>query len=194
MKSWNWRDTVLLATLAALWILHPAQAETPAASGGMLVGQVFDTQGQPVEGARVWLALGAKGETLLSETETQPDGSFILRLPESILYGDPERAPRGQVALRVWEDIPPGLSVVLGVSRDHFEARSISLSEEQAATLRGGEILELPPIFLQRRTGIWTVGPILIIGILLLIASGIWGICLRRGERRATCGMRRATL
>ncbi len=173
MRAWGWRGALALMALAALWTLRPARAETPTALGGMLVGQVFDAQGQPVDGARVWLALGAEGETVLSETETQPDGSFALRLPASIPYGDPGSAPRGQVALRVWEDIPSGQPVVLGVSRDHFEARLIPLSGEQVGTLRGGEILELPPVSLQRHIGIafWTAS-LIFVGVLFLIASG----------------------
>ncbi len=170
--SRGWQGALLVVALAALWMSLPARAKNPGV-GGMVVGGVFDTQGQPVEGARVWLALGAEGGTTLSETETQPDGSFTLRLPATIPYGEPQSAPEGQTALRVWDDIPSGAAVTLGVSRDHFETRLLPLSGEQMETLRGGEILELPPVALERHIGIafWTAS-LIFIGVLLLIASG----------------------
>ncbi len=162
---------LLLLLLAASlgWILRPVRAQSTVS--GVLVGRVFDTQGQPVEGARVWLTLG-EGQ-ILSETETQPDGSFALRLPAGIPYGEEAAAPLGQAVLRLWEDIPPGTTVSLGVARDHFEGRLFPLSGEQVETLRRGEILELPPLMLERHIGLaFWLASIIFGGMLFLIASG----------------------
>ncbi len=169
MKTIRW-GMLALAGALAVWFLRPAQAQTPP-DGALLVGQVFDAQGQPVEGARLRLEGGE--DRLLAETETQPDGSFALRLPAALPYGDPQQAPLGQMALPLWQAVPPGTPLSLWVERAHFETRRVPLSGQQAAALRAGQIVRVAPIQMERRIGMAFWAALLIFsGMLGLIASG----------------------
>ncbi len=155
---------VVFVVLGAL-LTHGGRAQSPVERPS-LVGRVLDSQGQPVEGAQVRLAIGGQP---LAETLTQADGSFALRLPSALPYGD---TPRGGTVLRLWDDIPPQAVLTLEVARAHFEGRSVPLSGEQVQTLRAGDILGLPPIVLERHIGIaFWLATLIFVGMLGMIAS-----------------------
>ncbi|RMF39657.1 MAG: TRAP transporter large permease subunit, partial [Anaerolineae bacterium] len=167
MKNKSLWGMVALLALSVI-LVHGVRAQS-LGDTAVLVGQIFDSQGQPVEAAQVWVEIG---EHTLAETQTQPDGSFALRLPAALPYGEAGDAPQGQTVLRVWEDIPPQAEVTLRVTRPHFEGRAVPLSGEQIRTLRSGAVLELPPIQLARHIGVaFWLATLIFIGMLALIAS-----------------------
>ncbi|GAB4529272.1 MAG: hypothetical protein Fur0018_15730 [Anaerolineales bacterium] len=168
MKPARWGVLLLLLGGMALFFQPTVRAQSPAETA-VLVGQIFDSQGQSVEGAQVQVLID---EQLLAQAETQPDGSFALQLPKTIPYGSTENAPHGQTVLQVWADIAPQTPVNLQIMRAHFEPRRFPLSPEQVQTLRNGEILGLPPIQLERHIGIaFWLATLVFVGMLALIAS-----------------------
>ncbi len=159
----------LLGGIILLWPKAPAQA---APTKGIVVGQVLDAQGQPVEGVRVWLGVQAEDAQVLAETETQADGSYALYLPESVTYGDEAQSPKGQAALSFWQAVPPGAGLSLRVTRAHFESGVFPLSGEQVQALKNGEAVELPPILLERHIGLaFFVALLVFVGMLVMVGS-----------------------
>jgi Na+/H+ antiporter NhaD/arsenite permease-like protein len=127
-----------------------ARAQDPAVEpveGPSVSGRVLDPLGEPVHDAEV-LALAGEPETMVAETATQQDGSFLLDLPQ-----------------RDYE------AVKIGISRPHFEESEIVLDSEAVAELAAGQPVRLKDVALERRitAGFW-VATLSFFLILLLIA------------------------
>ena len=114
----------------------------------LIAGQVFDAQNVPVKGAGVVLSDGA--EIMYDEAITQPNGRFTLVAPEII----PE-------------------SLIIRISRAHFEDQKIQLSPVNLQDLRDQENVVLPDIVLKREITIaFWIASAVFLGILVLIATG----------------------
>lgn len=96
-----------------------------------IAGRVVDEQGTPVEEVTVILAAG-DGEEPIDEAETQPDGSFLLLLPDAIQ--------------------PRDLTVT--VERLHFTGQHIELEPIDLAELRAEGTVILDDIVLTRHLGL----------------------------------------
>jgi Na+/H+ antiporter NhaD/arsenite permease-like protein len=121
----------------------PAYATGPPA----LAGRVIDSQGEPVHGAQVAAYLNREEEPAVV-SESQPDGAFVLDLPDD-----------------------PIVSMRVEIVRPHFETTTWSAEADDLDQLRQGNTLRLPDITLQRRLtlGFW-IATLTFVGILLLIA------------------------
>lgn len=134
---------VLAMGLVGRWRPSPAYADAASA----LVGRVIDAQGEPVRGAEVAVYLnGEEGPAVAGES--QPDGVFVLELP----------------------DVPIE-SLRVGIERSHFKATTWIADVVHLEHLGQGGTLRLPDITLQRRLtlGFW-IATVTFVGILLLIA------------------------
>jgi Na+/H+ antiporter NhaD/arsenite permease-like protein len=142
---------VVFFTLAALalgipWKSIPAHAAT---SAPLITGNVFDHQGQPVNGAQVTLTTGQNGN-ILAQTVTQPDGLFALPVPQL-----------------------PSDTLILHIQRAHFQATSLALSADAIQTLRTGQPVALPDTTLLRQINLaFWIATVIFIGVLVLIATG----------------------
>lgn len=125
--------------------LRPSSAY--AAGPPALAGRVIDSQGEPVHGAEVAAYLNdAEEPTVVGES--QPDGVFVLDLPDGDIN-----------SLRV------------EIERPHFEAATWDADVVHLERLRQGNSLRLPDITLERRItlGFW-IATLTFVAILLLIA------------------------
>jgi Na+/H+ antiporter NhaD/arsenite permease-like protein len=122
-----------------------------------LAGRVLDPQGEPVRDAEIVLVINGddradgEGEQANPSTESQPDGAFLLDLPPEVV-GDIE-------------------TLILNISRPHFQSQDVELESEQIAHLNQGESLRLPNVELARRitAGFW-VATLTFVVILVIIA------------------------
>jgi Na+/H+ antiporter NhaD/arsenite permease-like protein len=123
-----------------------------------LVGRVTDPQGEPVRGAKISLTLNgaltnasAQGENAHLLTESQPNGAFVVDLPS---------ASEDQIE-----------TLVLKISRPHFQKVEWKASDADVARLNRGESLRLPDLELSRRVtaGFW-VATLTFVIILAVIA------------------------
>jgi len=121
----------------------PAHAAGPRA----LAGRVIDSQDEPVRGAEVAAYLNDVEEPTVVG-ESQPDGVFVLDLPDS-----------------------PIDSLRVEIARPHFETMKWMAEDDDLDHLRQGNTLRLPDITLQRRLtlGFW-IATLTFVGILVLIA------------------------
>lgn len=146
---------LLMMLAAALLLLvftgRPARAQQPQ-PGPSVSGQVIDSQGEAISGARVALYADLELEAL-AETQSQPDGSFLLTLPE-------DRS-----------SLPPALS--LQIDRPHFATYSHLLNATEIQHLVDEGTLNLEPIVLERLIGpaFWVASAIFVL-VLALIAMG----------------------
>jgi Na+/H+ antiporter NhaD/arsenite permease-like protein len=115
----------------------------------LIAGNVFDSQDQPIEGAHVTL-VGNNPEGIISETETQLSGAFLIDAPEFITN-----------------------SLNMKFERAHFETLNVSLTPGNIRALRDGESVVLPDLVMQHRMTIslW-VAALAFVSVLILIASG----------------------
>ncbi|HID61768.1 MAG TPA: TRAP transporter large permease subunit, partial [Anaerolineae bacterium] len=147
----------LLAVLVlglALVLLPELSLAVAHAEGGRvsLFGRVIDSQGGPVRGAEVSLVLngtplGASAEDEhvppladfgeFSRVESQPDGVFVVDLPA--------------------EEVGAIETLVLKISRPHFQSLQWEAKDDEIARLNRGQSLRLPDIELQRQltAGFW---------------------------------------
>ncbi|MFQ5352652.1 MAG: SLC13 family permease, partial [Candidatus Binatia bacterium] len=118
-----------LATAAALIaFLSPAPARAgDQAPSRVVVGQINDSQGQPIEGAEITALTGPDHEPIAG-ADSQPDGGFILVL-SPILFD----------------------SLTLRVERAHFEPVDIQLQRGELESLRAEGTITLAPTTLQRK-------------------------------------------
>ncbi len=136
---------VFIVGVSQMGLLKPSPAY--AADPPALAGRVIDLQGEPVRGAEVAAYLNdAEEPTVVSES--QPDGVFMLDLPEGAID-----------SLRV------------EIERPHFEATTWIADVVHLSYLRQGHTLRLPDITLERRLtlGFW-IATLVFVGVLALIA------------------------
>lgn len=132
-----------------------AQAEGGQVS---LFGRVTDPQGEPVRGAKVSLVLNgtplgasAESEQVPPLAESQPDGAFVVDLPAGVV---------GTIE-----------TLMLEISRPHFQPLEWEAGDDEIARLNRGESLRLPDMELARRltAGFW-VATVTFVAILVIIA------------------------
>lgn len=130
----------VIVALLVLFILGVSQMGVPwrpssayAAGPPALAGRVIDSQGEPVHGAEVAAYLNDEEEPAIVG-ESQPDGVFVLDLPDGDIN-----------SLRV------------EIERPHFEATMWDAEADDLDHLRQGKSLRLPDITLERRLtpGFW---------------------------------------
>ena len=147
------KRTLLSAILAAIclaliWGNLPSNAQsdpTPV----LIAGSVFDQQGQPIRDAQVSLR-GKDPEIILSETQTQLSGAYLLDAPAEI--SEP---------------------LTLYIARSHFDNLEIDLSTEDIQNLRGGESVIMADLILDRHITIaFWIAALIFIVVLILIATG----------------------
>ena len=144
---------VLLAGIGLLW-LWPARTAPAgyAITEKIILGTVLDRQNEPVAGAVIGLLERGTDQPLV-QTSSQPDGTFTLPLGEASLN------ETGQYQLQV--------------TRPHFAATQVELTQEELASVQRGETLVLPNITLPRKIdpSFW-VATLIFVGVLVLIALG----------------------
>jgi len=154
LKRLSLLTILLLGLMLVLWQNPPllVRAERPTANGNQvsLVGRVTDSQEEPVRDAEITLIINGNQETLISTT-SQPDGAFVLDVPDEIV-GDIE-------------------TLALEISRPHFASQVLEIESDGIARLNRGESLRLPDLELARRitAGFW-VATFTFIAILVIIA------------------------
>ena len=143
---------IIVAALVVV-VLYMSFISTAApiqAAAGTLIGRVYDRQGRPVDGATVELNVGGQ---VLASAETQPDGVFLLPVPEDRLNRNEQASVR--------------------VRRVHYRDVDVPLSPEDMRRLKAGEPVTLPKIELERAWGAAFWVTLLVFLIMLgLIASG----------------------
>jgi Na+/H+ antiporter NhaD/arsenite permease-like protein len=117
--------------------------------GSFIVGSLFDSQNQPISGAKVSLLAEGEAEPL-SEVKSQADGRYALPVPA-----------------------PISDSLMVHFERVHFKAVDFGLSPEENQLLQSGAPLLLPDVILTRHISpaFWIATVIFVI-VLVLIATG----------------------
>ncbi len=154
--------SAILLAAAALYgfSLKEGQAKVKA-EGPVIIGSVFDRQGQAVQGASV--SVHAAGEvanpepghdqeeaTGLASSLTQPDGRYAVSLPP-IFQGPLE----------------------LEIRRTHFETVHIPIDESIYQRLVAGETINLgETVLLRRVSAAFWIATVIFIAVLILIALG----------------------
>jgi len=141
---------IVAALVVVLYMSFISTAAPIQAAAGTLIGRVYDRQGRPVDGATVELNVGGQ---VLASAETQPDGVFLLPVPEDRLNRNEQASVR--------------------VRRVHYRDVDVPLSSEDMRRLKAGEPVTLPKIELERAWGAAFWVTLLVFLIMLgLIASG----------------------
>jgi Na+/H+ antiporter NhaD/arsenite permease-like protein len=128
--------------------LAPEGQDEPSQTGRSLGGRLLDPQGEPVHDAEVSVLVDGHGEPGARVT-SQMDGSFLV-------------------------DLPPGdfESVIIEITRPHFQPLEYHLDGESVAELDSGGSVRIPDIELTRRLtpGFWvaTLSFALILGLIAL--------------------------
>jgi Na+/H+ antiporter NhaD/arsenite permease-like protein len=141
-------------------VAHAEGLYSPHTEGGQvsLFGRLNDPQGEPVRGAEVSLVLNGtpRGASTENEdapplAESQPDGAFVVDLPA--------------------REVGAIETLVLEISRPHFNSLKWEAKSEEIARLNRGESLRLPDMELSRRmtAGFW-VATLTFVAILVIIA------------------------
>ena len=115
--------------------------------GYIITGQLYDSLGQPIEGATI-SAIEPETNTLLVETESRKDGSWSLQL-----------------------DSIPDQDLNIEIERSHFHSASISMNQTDLSKLGSSGVFRAATLTLDRKvdSSLWIAGLIFII-VLLLIA------------------------
>jgi Na+/H+ antiporter NhaD/arsenite permease-like protein len=135
-KSRRWLFLGALA-LALVCILIPVWAQEGTHESGdggpSISGRVVDPLGEPVHDADVTARANGADEPV-AHTESQEDGSFLLRLPAETF-----------------------VAMELEITRPHFQPVLVNLPPEQLVKLNAGDTVGLPDIELARRItpGFW---------------------------------------
>jgi Na+/H+ antiporter NhaD/arsenite permease-like protein len=120
-----------------------------AAPSQVITGNVYDQQGQPVEGAQVTLTTGHE-TSLMAETTTQPDGRYALTLSDTI----PD-------------------TLIVHIERAHFKEARIELDVATIGSLQNGQSVVLSDTTLLRHlTLAFWIATLVFIAVLALIAAG----------------------
>ena len=147
---------LISAALVLLWMGNAAQAQE-IENTHWIAGTVHDGQDQPVEGAQLALIHSEEG-SVIYEAESQPDGRYILVVPE------------GDLA-----------SLEIHIERPHFKGKKISISEDIVDSLEAGKPLIIPTITMDREITIaFWIATIVFVGVLILIATGMGALASRR--------------
>jgi hypothetical protein len=148
------RRTILVFGLLSIALVlqsssWPASAQE-AEGAPLLVGEIRDRHNVAVSQADVLLVDGGTGE-VLSQSLTQPDGSYTLEAPETI---------------------PAALE--LHIERTHFESLVQPLSDDQVTRLQAGETLAMPILELSRQVSpaFWVAAVVFLL-VLVFIAGGL---------------------
>lgn len=138
--------------MAAVFLILPGDAiaaEQPPdqEANFVIIGQLLDEQDQPIEGAVVTAAT-VDGEQVLSETESQEDGTWRILL----------------------EELPPG-ELIISIEHPRYVHETLTLSLNGLNELNDTGLYSLDEIILAREInlGFWAA-TIIFISILLLIA------------------------
>jgi len=117
----------------------------------LIVGEVFNHQKQPVDGAAVSLIAPDK-EKPLAQATTQANGSFILSAGTSL--------PKDSY---------------IQITHPHLETVHIALSTSQVSQLHAGETLTLPAAALSLKIGLsfWVSSAIFLLMLVLIAAGGL---------------------
>lgn len=147
MRCWLLPILLLGISLALVLPTISARAEKSTPSP-LVIGRVYDHQGQPVRGAQVTLNSG-QGSVVLAQATTQPDGYYELSVPETI---------------------SDTLSVE--IKRPHFQDTQIKLDAATIQSLRDGGPVVLPNTVLRRRiTPAFWIATLIFGAMLVLIAT-----------------------
>jgi Na+/H+ antiporter NhaD/arsenite permease-like protein len=141
--------TILPLSLCFVMFLGTEYASGAAQpqSGYMISGTVFDSQGNPIDIARVEILIPDQVEPL-AFVESHDDGEWNL----------------------VFDSIPSD-TLILSVERSHFQPFQKQIDEEQVSSLRKTGILQIGEIQLERRiTPAFWAATIIFILVLILIA------------------------
>jgi Na+/H+ antiporter NhaD/arsenite permease-like protein len=140
---------ILVCTGLLLFFTGSKPAQAQDYTGGLIFGQVVDRQGQPVAGAKIFMA-GPGNQDALASAVSQADGSFSLSVEETA------------------KD-----TLLLKVERAHFTAITIELTTQQLDKLQQGGSVNIDKIQLIRvvNSGFWAATLVFVI-VLVLIASG----------------------
>jgi Na+/H+ antiporter NhaD/arsenite permease-like protein len=123
---------ICLLAVLGLWLVATVDAPPKArAAERAVTGRIVDAQGAPVAEAGVALYAGDAAEPL-AEAHTQPDGAFLLIVPE----------------------LPESGDLVLVVERPHFATARRPLAEAEVRTLRDAGWLVLDDLTLARQFGV----------------------------------------
>jgi Na+/H+ antiporter NhaD/arsenite permease-like protein len=137
---------IIVLLLLVPW--HNVQGQAPEAAF-LITSAVYDHQKQPVADAYVSL-FDDDNHAPLTETFTQPDGSYTLAVPETI---------------------PEQLNV--HIEREHFQSEIVPLDTTAIQSLRAGQPILLPVTIMQRQiTMSFWVATLIFIVMLGLIAFG----------------------
>jgi Na+/H+ antiporter NhaD/arsenite permease-like protein len=147
-RFWLLVSLLLGITLALLPLKLGAQ-NIGSEPGPLVVGQIEDSQKQPVVGAQVILESTSQNSPL-AETTTQPDGSYSLSAPATI---------------------PQSLTVT--IIRTHFKTETLKLDAVDVQKLLAGQTVVLPNVLLERQIGaaFW-IATFIFLMVLVLIARG----------------------
>ncbi|HZD57146.1 MAG TPA: SLC13 family permease [Anaerolineales bacterium] len=151
-RFFRWLSLISILIAGIFCLIVPARDTQAQIEGDsvLVVGTVFDTQNQPIADVQVNLN-NPGGDKVISETTTQPDGSYVLP---------------------VRRQIPPVLS--LQFERAHFQNTTVQLDSSQMKQLQAGETVAMPEVELERHinSAFWISAAIFIL-VLALIATGV---------------------
>ncbi|MBN2502986.1 MAG: anion permease [Anaerolineales bacterium] len=134
----------IVLTLPAASVQAQTDPNTP-----LIVGHVFDKQGQAIKAAEISLRAPGEKEALGTAT-TQPDGTFELTVSDSL----PD-------------------TMVVAIARPHFQDTEVELSTTDIQHLQSGTSIILPDVEMERHIGaaFW-IATIVFILALIFIATG----------------------
>jgi Na+/H+ antiporter NhaD/arsenite permease-like protein len=140
---------LLVGLSLTLILTNPGvQAEVPAPSR-LIMGRVYDSQGQPVQGVEVAVIEHNEGDPIARST-TQADGRYALAMAD---------------------EVPDEL--IIQLERAHFQDEQIDLDPVGIQNLKGGQTVVLPDTILSRRIGpaFW-LATVVFVGVLVTVALG----------------------
>lgn len=148
LRRWLFVTVLMGISLVLGWPGAHTRAEDPPPSP-LVIGAVYDTQGQPVDGARVSVE-GTGAYTPRAQAITQANGRYTLPLPT-----------------------PVPNDLTLHIQRPHFQEVTLVLDPATLRALRAGQSVVLPDVTLSRRMGLaFWVAALVFVAMLVMIATG----------------------
>lgn len=141
---------VLLGGSMLLVFPSSAAGSTPSP---LITGNVYDSQGVPVEGAVARLYAGDEPRVLVAAT-TQANGRYTLSLPDGI---------------------PETEALILQIDRPHFEEMELALEDSIINRLRNEQSVVLPGLTLSRQitAAFWIATAVFILVLTIIAASDL---------------------